>query len=169
LITVSAALDRASGAAHQVAGPRDAPTRRRSTPSDPRRSELSRPIGDLHRGTAAGSDPKHLGAEIGFLAVLHTGGKTSCIIRTFTASCLGMRAQSSMRHAEIETWSRWALPAGVARAKRCAQVGRGRLAAARPRRAEEGSPHDLFKTAVSSSKRHETGLVRNEANPHLSQ
>ena len=34
------------------------------------------------------ADPKHLGAEIGFIAVLHTWARTCCIIRTCTASSL---------------------------------------------------------------------------------
>jgi hypothetical protein len=34
------------------------------------------------------ADPKHLGAKIGFLVVLHTWGKTCCITRICTASCL---------------------------------------------------------------------------------
>jgi hypothetical protein len=33
------------------------------------------------------ADPKHLGAEIGLVAVLHTGARTCTIIRTFIASC----------------------------------------------------------------------------------
>jgi hypothetical protein len=35
------------------------------------------------------ADPKHLGAEIGFLSILHTWGDRPCsVIRTFTALCL---------------------------------------------------------------------------------
>lgn len=40
------------------------------------------------------ADPKHLGAAIGFLAVLHTWGRTSIFTRTFTAWC---RAEASAK------------------------------------------------------------------------
>lgn len=33
------------------------------------------------------SDPKHLGAEIGVIGILHTWGRTYCCIPTFTVSC----------------------------------------------------------------------------------
>ncbi len=48
-------------------------------------------LGILFRVTAEtlrtiAADPKHLGAEIGFFAVLHTGGRTSNFTRTCIAS-----------------------------------------------------------------------------------
>jgi hypothetical protein len=58
-----------------------------------------------------GADPKHLGAEIGLVAVLHTWGRTCITIRTSIASC------------RVAAWRRTAragLPAGPASSCRSA-------------------------------------------------
>ena len=43
--------------------------------------------GECRDAARGGAHPKHLGAEIGFLSVLHTWGRSSCTIPTSTASC----------------------------------------------------------------------------------
>jgi hypothetical protein len=60
--------------------------------------------GILFRATAEtlrtiAADPKHLGAEIGFFAVLHTRGRTCCITRF--ALC-GSRRRTLPRRQELD-------------------------------------------------------------------